>query len=429
MGRSNWGENRRLAANIKRQAKPGARNIFLQNCFSFGPLKTRERRMAVGFRLCAKPDAIIPARTKLDNPDSVHMAGTTTNGMPFGYSFPSNRRKSHCNLPFAFPLGNLAEGQAHSLKTCRPLLKETMIRAALALLLLPALVLAEPQSRVYKTVGADVLQLDLYRPARPGPYPVVVYIHGGSWSGGDKSDVQSRFKGALLQALLAHGHAVASIDYRLVRENGPHFPAPVEDCKDAVRWLRQNAAELNLNPAQIGLWGSSAGAHLAMLAAYSAPDAFAGDAALAAYPAHADFVINVFGPSDLTDLFKADLPAPGLWFFRIVDPARYQLRQRKLGELFGPGVDADAIRNLTRRYSPVQQTRFVPTLSFHGDADRTVPVGQLRLLDQAFRKKTAPGHEWIIYSGEGHGFDHLDATRVEDLVTRSLRFVRQHHPS
>jgi len=308
------------------------------------------------------------------------------------------------------------------------LFEKAMVHATLAfaLMLLPALARAEPQTWVYKTVGASTLQLDLYRPASAGPHPVVMYIHGGSWSGGDKSDVQNRFKGALLQALLDNGHAVASIDYRLVREDGPHFPAPIEDCKDAVRWLRQNAVDLNLNPARIGLWGSSAGAHLAMLVAYSAPGDFAGDPALAAYPAQADFVINVFGPTDLAHLLKTDLPAAALWFFRIFDRARYQLRQRKIAELFGQ-VDKATLTALALHYSPVHQPRLAPTLSFHGDADGTVPIAQASLLDQAFRQKNAPDHELLVYSGEGHGFDQLSQIRIEDLVQRSLRFVRQYH--
>lgn len=296
----------------------------------------------------------------------------------------------------------------------------------LLLLMSPALAFTPAQTLSYKTLDGQSLQLDLYRPQSAGPHPLVVYIHGGSWSGGDKNDVQARFKGELLQALLDNGHAVASINYRLVRENGPHFPAPIADCKDAIRWLRKNAADLQLNPDRIGLWGSSAGAHLAMLVAYSAPGDFAGDPALATYPGHADFVINVFGPTDLAHLLKTDLSAPALWFFRIFDRARYQLRQRKIAELFGQ-VDKATLTALALHYSPVHQPRLVPTLSFHGDADGTVPIEQASLLDQAFRQKNAPDHELLIYSGEGHGFDQLSQIRIEDLVQRSLRFVRQHH--
>lgn len=88
------------------------------------------------------------------------------------------------------------------------------------------------------------------------PLPLIVYIHGGGWKEGDKS---------LCPALdlCSCGFVVASINYRLTP--AATFPAQIEDCKAAVRWLKENAAEYQINPNRVGVWGVSAGGHLAAL--------------------------------------------------------------------------------------------------------------------------------------------------------------------
>jgi len=103
-------------------------------------------------------------------------------------------------------------------------------------------------------------KLDIFLPEQGnGPFPVIVAVHGGAFLGGDKGDMQV----APMMSGLRHGYAVAPINYRLSGE--AKFPAPVQDCKSAVRFLRANASRYHLNPDRIALWGASAGAHLAAL--------------------------------------------------------------------------------------------------------------------------------------------------------------------
>ena len=110
---------------------------------------------------------------------------------------------------------------------------------------------------VYKRVNGEVLTLDLYFPEKfSGPLPVIVWIHGGGWSRGRKERCPA-------VALVNDGYVIASIDYRLT-STAP-FPAQIEDCKAAVRWLRANASQYSLDPDHIGVWGHSAGGHLAAL--------------------------------------------------------------------------------------------------------------------------------------------------------------------
>ncbi len=116
------------------------------------------------------------------------------------------------------------------------------------------------QDLAYATVSA-AQKLDLYLPTTgSGPFPLVIMVHGGGFMFGDKAD-----GGGLtgVDALLAAGYAVASINYRLSGE--AQYPAQIHDAKTAVRFLRANAAQYNLNPDKFGAWGASAGGNLVSL--------------------------------------------------------------------------------------------------------------------------------------------------------------------
>src|SRR5882724_887911 len=109
----------------------------------------------------------------------------------------------------------------------------------------------------YARVGNRPLLLDLYlRDASTEPAPVVVWIHGGGWSSGDKFPTPAA-------RLVAAGYSVASVEYRLTGE--AKFPAQIYDCKAAIRWLRANARKYNIDSAHIGVWGHSSGGHLVSL--------------------------------------------------------------------------------------------------------------------------------------------------------------------
>ncbi len=158
----------------------------------------------------------------------------------------------------------------------------------------------------YARVNNQPLRLDLYLPTTPAASrPLVIFVHGGGWSSGNKDVIQP----AMLP-LLGEGFALASVDYRLV--NTQHatlyggmgaviFPAAVHDIKAAIRFLRANSATYGFDPQRFALWGGSAGSHLASLVALSN-----GNAALeGSVGGHLDtastvhLVVDAFGPSDI----------------------------------------------------------------------------------------------------------------------------------
>ncbi len=150
----------------------------------------------------------------------------------------------------------------------------------------------------YCKVGARELRMDAYLPKNRGVKlsPALIFIHGGAWITGDKDEGPIEQD---LSELLTRGYAVFSINYRLGPFN--QFPSQIEDCKCAVRSLRANAAKYNLDPKRIGVWGSSAGGHLAaLLGTTNGISAFEG---YGGYPEESSAVQAVgtyFGPADLT---------------------------------------------------------------------------------------------------------------------------------
>ncbi len=163
-----------------------------------------------------------------------------------------------------------------------------------------------PANVEYARVNNQPLRLDLYLPSAPvSGRPLMIFVHGGGWNSGNKDVIQP----AMLP-LLDAGFALASVDYRLV--NAQHatlyggmsaviFPAAVHDIKAAIRYLRANAGTWGLDPQRFGLWGGSAGSHLASLVGLSG-----GDAALEGavgnhigVSSNVQVVVVAYGPSDL----------------------------------------------------------------------------------------------------------------------------------
>ena len=117
----------------------------------------------------------------------------------------------------------------------------------------------EHPNLVYSSYGKRDLTLDLYKPAiGKGPFPAVVFIHGGGWYKGDPSSYT-----AMAQQLAAHGYVTLNIFYRLSGEAS--FPAAIHDCKSAVRWARARSQTFRIDPERIGSVGGAAGGHLSGL--------------------------------------------------------------------------------------------------------------------------------------------------------------------
>ncbi|MGD0898188.1 MAG: alpha/beta hydrolase [Thermoguttaceae bacterium] len=230
----------------------------------------------------------------------------------------------------------------------------------------------------YVEGGHERNRLDLYLPEKAeARLPLVVWIHGGAWWGGSKEGCPAVF-------LAANGYAVASINYRLSQH--AVFPAQIEDCKAAIRWLRANAAKYHLDPDHVGVWGASAGGHLAaMLGATGNVKELEGSGGNLDQSSRVQCVVDWFGPSDMARMGrqadKPDTPVARL----IGGPVQENLEKaRKASPLSYVGKDS------------------APFLIMHGDKDDVVPLAQSEVLAEAL-KKAGVEVNLVIVKGNGHG--------------------------
>lgn len=152
----------------------------------------------------------------------------------------------------------------------------------------------------YKSIGDRELKLDMYMPnaTKYEKSPTIIYVHGGFWTFGDKKS-EIPYLMDTINKLRDKGLTVVSIDYRLVN-NTTKFPAPIEDVKDAVKFIRKNAKEYNIDENKIGIWGSSAGGHLALMEGLTDDTVFIGSDDFKNYSSKVNFIISWYGPTDLS---------------------------------------------------------------------------------------------------------------------------------
>jgi acetyl esterase/lipase len=283
------------------------------------------------------------------------------------------------------------------------------------LLLVPALGAQVPAKAIslrrdvlYETVDGVEVKLDLALPEGPGPFPLILCIHGGGWHVGDKSKFTS-----MIENMARHGYVAASINYRLAPK--VRFPAPLEDTKAALRFLKQRAEEYRIDVTRVGGTGESAGAHLAMLMAFT--DAQRADRRDPAPPDYRlQAIVNYYGPVDLT---QCDCPpmVDYLWQKHFHESMQASLL-KFLGsdDKNGPKVQAASPIHYVGKDCP-------PVLTFHGTLDPVVPFHQAELLHAALQKAGVPERLVPIENGL-HGGWPADAKRKAD--EQALAFFDQY---
>ena len=253
---------------------------------------------------------------------------------------------------------------------------------------------------VYGTAQGTPLLLDLAMPKTGnGPFPVVVFLHGGGWSEGNRQEMNH-----FIEGVAGLGYVGVTVAYRLVP--AARFPAQLEDCKAAVRWLRANAAKYRINPKRIGVVGFSAGGHLAsMLGVTGKNDGLEGAGGNPDQSSRVQAVVSFFG---LTDFSTRDWPRD--LENGVIEPF--------LGGSFANHADE------YRRASPITYVTSdaPPFLFFHGSEDKLVPVDQSKQLGEKLRNAGVFA-EVNVLEGEGHGF--TDAAN-QKAMRRMLDFLDAH---
>lgn len=235
-------------------------------------------------------------------------------------------------------------------------------------------------------------KMDLYLPANRNrtSTKLIILIHGGGWSGGDKAELKMSL--TELKKRLPD-YAFANLNYRLFNNNTNKFPTQETDIKSAIQFLLAKSAEYNFSKHFV-LVGASAGAHLALLQSYKHTNILRPKA-----------VISFFGPVDLVHLYNNPVNA-GIPYL--------------LNSLTGttPAQNADIYMQSSPLHFVSGQSP--PTLIFHGDNDQLVPKFQSELLNTKLQAANVP-HRFIVYPGEGHGWTGTNLTNSFDQIATFLK--------
>jgi len=226
-------------------------------------------------------------------------------------------------------------------------------------------------------------RLDLYLPASGTNFPLLVWVHGGAWQGGSKENCPARW-------LVSHGFAVASINYRLTQH--AIFPAQIQDCKAAIRWLRAKAAEFGFNRTRSCL-GEYAGQLVAMMGTAGDVKEFEVGENLD-QPSRVQAVVDFFGPTDLPKM-QEQAGEKGVMNHDAADSPESKLVGGAIQENKARAAKANPIAYVSRDDPPF--------LIMHGDADFLVPIGQSELLHAALKQAGVPS-TFEVMKGRGHGF-------------------------
>lgn len=243
----------------------------------------------------------------------------------------------------------------------------------------------QPEIRVERDIvygKADRVELKLnlaLSKKGKGPFPAVVCIHGGGWYQGQRQDMDP-----MTELLARRGYVAVTVSYRLV--STARFPAQIEDCKAAVRWLRANAVKYHINPRRIGAIGPSAGGHLAcLLGVTDKKDGLEGAGGNPEQSSRVQAVVSFFGRTNFTKK---------TWSKELEE------------KIFVPLVGA-SLQDKPELYKKISPIAYVsrkspPFLLFHGAKDKLVPPRNSTDMAEKLRAAGVSAKA-VLVEGEGHG--------------------------
>jgi acetyl esterase/lipase len=233
----------------------------------------------------------------------------------------------------------------------------------------------------YGKGGQTDLKLDLAMPKDgTGPFPAIVCVHGGGWKAGRRQDLAKTIEG-----MAARGYVAVTVSYRFSPE--AKFPAQIEDCKAAVRWLRANAAKYHVNPDRIGAVGFSAGGHLVcLLGTTDKNDGLEGQGGNPEQSSRVQAVVSFFGPTDFTTK---------TW--------NETIEKEFLLPFFGATIEENPTI-----YKKASSISYVtkddpPFLFFHGTEDKLVGIRHSQLLADKLKDVGVKANV-VVMEGQGHGW-------------------------
>ncbi len=230
---------------------------------------------------------------------------------------------------------------------------------------------------IYKTVDGDTLDMILFFPETTlsSKMPVMIFIHGGGWGGGNKYKIAGAPFFGTLKALLDNGIACATIEYRLTTRGKSTAYHCVVDCKDAVRFLMKNSDEYSLDVNRMGVWGDSDGGHLCLMTGLAQNSSFPGDESLKKYKPRFKCIASYY---PLTSFIHPEF----------LKGSNFEKPERFIPLLGGLLSEK---QKLAKMLSPVEwiSKKSPSVLLFHGEQDKILPIRQSTYLEEVGKEKGA----------------------------------------
>ncbi len=253
---------------------------------------------------------------------------------------------------------------------------------------------------VYAASDRRDLMLDIYKLKKDIKPQLIIWIHGGAWSGGTKTNPPLQ--------ILKYGYAMASVDFRLSTE--AIFPAQIHDIKAAIRYLKENAFRYGYQANKIVIWGSSSGGHLvATTALTNGMEYYEGNLGEHLHQSsQVDVCIDYFGPTDLTTILQQSTPH-GL-----------DVRVPALNKLIGG--QPEQAKDLAMKASPVflVNKKSPPLFIVHGEQDNQVPINQsIELYTEYVRMGRPVQIEYVKDAGHSH-----PAYLQKEMLEKVDRFIK-----
>ncbi|MEY8284269.1 alpha/beta hydrolase [Lachnospiraceae bacterium 50-23] len=272
------------------------------------------------------------------------------------------------------------------------------------------------QTREYRDIAYDTLsqsqKFDLYLPETgEGPFPLIMFIHGGGWFAGDKADGQEN----AWVTLREKGYAVASINYRLSGE-APH-PSGIIDCKTALRFLKAHADEYHIKADRVAVSGDSAGGHYALMVALTSGESGLEDLSRGNPEQTSEVACAVawYPAVDLADIMRSALAGEYQEFdVEYMMDAVERYTGKKVSEISEEALEeASPVRYVTEDMPPV--------LIQHGDADTVCPVEHSRRLYEIMVQTAGENKaELDIMEGADHAAGVFESAENMERIVRFL---------
>jgi acetyl esterase/lipase len=280
--------------------------------------------------------------------------------------------------------------------------------------------------------GYRPLKLDIYRVPNAGPKPAVVFVHGGSYVGGDPRDDRSALYGendAFMAYVASRGYVVFAVRYRLADE--AKWPAQLVDVKAAIRWIRGNASQYGVDPQRVAVWGESAGGHLAAMVGatcgikefdkFESPGIY-GNPPIADRNAGQSSCVQVAVPWHAsTDMARLDSQNES--FAKLIHNTPVSSQSRVLGCSLGTTCDPATVQKGNALYYVSQGGADKTAFLFQvGSVDEATPWQQSQIMYDALRAKGIPAQIEVI-KGANHYFTGATKEQAKQVLDTFFKFL------